>query len=109
MKKGVYLLPTSLTLCSMFFGFYSILASLKGNYIHAAWAIMIATIFDGLDGWVARLTHTTTKFGIELDSLSDQVGTFSFRENRMGSGVPVYGLWRPETCKIQYSNGIDRI
>jgi CDP-diacylglycerol--serine O-phosphatidyltransferase len=67
------LLPTSLTLCSMFFGFYSILASLKGNYIHAAWAIMIATIFDGLDGWVARLTHTTTKFGIELDSLSDLV------------------------------------
>ncbi|OGW54101.1 MAG: CDP-diacylglycerol--serine O-phosphatidyltransferase [Nitrospirae bacterium RBG_13_43_8] len=73
MKKGVYLLPTSLTLCSMFFGFYSILASLKGNYVHAAWAIMFATIFDGLDGWVARLTHTTTKFGIELDSLSDLV------------------------------------
>lgn len=57
----------------MFFGFYSILASLKGNYVHAAWAIMIATIFDGLDGWVARLTHSTTKFGIELDSLSDLV------------------------------------
>jgi len=73
MKKGVYLLPTSLTLCSMFFGFYSILAALKGNYVHAAWAIMFATIFDGLDGWVARLTHTTTKFGIELDSLSDLV------------------------------------
>ena len=60
-------------MCSMFFGFYSILASLKGNYVHAAWAIMFATIFDGLDGWVARLTHTTTKFGIELDSLSDLV------------------------------------
>jgi len=57
----------------MFFGFYSILASLEGNYVHAAWAIMIATIFDGLDGWVARLTHSTTKFGIELDSLSDLV------------------------------------
>jgi CDP-diacylglycerol--serine O-phosphatidyltransferase len=57
----------------MFFGFYSILASLKGNYVHAAWAIMFATIFDGLDGWVARLTHSTTKFGIELDSLSDLV------------------------------------
>ncbi len=73
MKKGVYLLPTSLTLCSMFLGFYSILASLKGNYVHASWAIMFATIFDGLDGWVARLTHSTTKFGIELDSLSDLV------------------------------------
>jgi len=73
MKKGVYLLPTILTLCGMFFGFYSILASLKGNYLYAAWTIMIANIFDGLDGWVARLTNTTTRFGIELDSLSDLV------------------------------------
>jgi CDP-diacylglycerol--serine O-phosphatidyltransferase len=73
MKKGIYILPNSLTLCGMFFGFFSILASLKGNYLHAAWAILIADIFDGLDGWVARLTHSTTRFGIELDSLSDLV------------------------------------
>ncbi len=73
MKKGVYILPTVLTLCGMFFGFYSILAALKGNYIYAAWTILIANIFDGLDGWVARLTNTTTRFGIELDSLSDLV------------------------------------
>jgi phosphatidylserine synthase len=43
------------------------------NYVHAAWAIMIANVFDGLDGWVARLTNSTTRFGIELDSLSDLV------------------------------------
>jgi CDP-diacylglycerol--serine O-phosphatidyltransferase len=73
MKKGVYLLPNSLTLCGMFFGFYSILASYDGNYVPAAWAILIAMIFDGLDGWVARLTNSTTRFGIELDSLSDLV------------------------------------
>lgn len=73
MKKGVYLLPNILTLCSMFCGFYAILVSLKGNFIYAAWAIVIANIFDGLDGWVARLTNTTTRFGIELDSLSDLV------------------------------------
>ena len=73
MRKGIYLLPNTLTLCGMLMGFYSILASLKGNYIHASWAILIAMIFDGLDGWVARLTHSTTKFGIELDSLSDLV------------------------------------
>jgi len=54
-------------------GFYSILSSLTGSYIHASWAIIIAVIFDGLDGWVARLTHSTTRFGIELDSLSDLV------------------------------------
>jgi len=73
MKKGIYLLPNGLTLCGMFFGFYSILSAIKGNYLHAAWAIMIANVFDGLDGWVARLTHSTTRFGIELDSLSDLV------------------------------------
>ncbi|MEW6108797.1 MAG: CDP-diacylglycerol--serine O-phosphatidyltransferase [Nitrospirota bacterium] len=73
MKKGIYILPNSLTLCGMFFGFYSILAALKGSYVHASWAIIIANVFDGLDGWVARLTHSTTRFGIELDSLSDLV------------------------------------
>jgi CDP-diacylglycerol--serine O-phosphatidyltransferase len=57
----------------MLLGFYSILSTLTGNYVYAAWAILFATIFDGLDGWVARLTNSTTKFGIELDSLSDLV------------------------------------
>jgi CDP-diacylglycerol---serine O-phosphatidyltransferase len=73
MRKGIYILPNTLTLCGMLLGFYSILASLKGNYLHAAWGILFAMIFDGLDGWVARLTHSTTRFGIELDSLSDLV------------------------------------
>ncbi|MFZ3122882.1 MAG: CDP-diacylglycerol--serine O-phosphatidyltransferase [Thermodesulfovibrionales bacterium] len=73
MRKGIYILPNSLTMCGMFAGFYSILAALKGDYIPAAWAIMIAVVFDGLDGWIARLTNSTTRFGIELDSLSDLV------------------------------------
>jgi CDP-diacylglycerol---serine O-phosphatidyltransferase len=73
MRKGIYLLPNTLTLCSMLLGFYSILSTLQGNYVYGAWAILFATIFDGLDGWVARLTNSTTKFGIELDSLSDLV------------------------------------
>ncbi len=73
MRKGIYILPNTLTLCGMFLGFYSIISALKGNFLHSAWAIVFAAIFDGLDGWVARLTHSTTKFGIELDSLSDIV------------------------------------
>jgi CDP-diacylglycerol--serine O-phosphatidyltransferase len=73
MKKGIYILPSSLTLCGMFAGFYSMVAVLGGHYVHASWAIIIAGIFDGIDGWVARLTGTTTKFGIELDSLSDVI------------------------------------
>ncbi len=72
-KKGVYLLPNILTLCGMFCGFYAIMSAINGNFLHAAWAILLANIFDGLDGWIARLTNTTTQFGVELDSLSDLV------------------------------------
>jgi CDP-diacylglycerol---serine O-phosphatidyltransferase len=72
-KKGIYILPNLITLSSMFAGFYSIVASLNSNYEGAAWAILIASVFDALDGWVARLTHTATRFGIELDSLADVI------------------------------------
>ena len=73
MRKGIYLLPNLITLSSMFSGFYSILASFNADYERAAWAILIASVFDVLDGWVARLTRTTTRFGIEIDSLSDAI------------------------------------
>ncbi len=71
MRKGIYILPNSITLCGMTLGFYSILASLKGDFVYAAWAILFANISDALDGWVARITNTTSKFGVQLDSLSD--------------------------------------
>jgi CDP-diacylglycerol--serine O-phosphatidyltransferase len=73
MRKGIYLLPNLITLSSMFSGFYSILASFNADYERAAWAILIASVFDVLDGWVARLTRTATRFGIEIDSLSDAI------------------------------------
>jgi len=73
MRKGIYILPNLITLSSMFSGFYSIIASLNADYERAAWAIMIASVFDVLDGWVARITHTATRFGIEIDSLSDVI------------------------------------
>lgn len=57
----------------MFSGFYSIISSFNADYERAAWAILIASIFDVLDGWVARITHTATRFGIEIDSLSDVI------------------------------------
>jgi CDP-diacylglycerol---serine O-phosphatidyltransferase len=72
-KKGVYILPNSITLCGMLAGFISVMFSIEGNFYSAAWAIMIATVFDGLDGWMARVTNTQTRFGVELDSLSDLV------------------------------------
>jgi CDP-diacylglycerol--serine O-phosphatidyltransferase len=73
MRKGIYILPNLITLSSVFSGFYSIIASLNSDYERAAWAILIASIFDGLDGWVARMTHTATRFGIEMDSLADVI------------------------------------
>jgi len=73
MRKGIYILPNLITLLSMFGGFYSIIASFNSEYELAAWAIMIASVFDVLDGWVARMTHTATRFGIEIDSLSDAI------------------------------------
>ena len=73
MRKGIYILPNLLTLTSMFLGFYSIVRSFNAEHELAAWAIMAATIFDVLDGWVARLTHTSTRFGIEIDSLADVI------------------------------------
>jgi len=72
-KRGVYLLPNLITSGSLFGGFYSIIAALDGNFEHAAIAILISAVLDGLDGRVARLTGTSSKFGVEYDSLADVV------------------------------------
>lgn len=73
LKKGVYILPNLFTTGSLFAGFYSMVATMHGQYLVAAWYILISSIFDGLDGKVARLTGTTSKFGVEYDSLVDLV------------------------------------
>jgi len=73
MRFGVYLLPNLFTSGTLFCGFYAIIAAIKGNHQDAAVAIVIAAVLDGLDGRVARLTKTTSKFGMEYDSLSDLV------------------------------------
>lgn len=72
-RKGIYLLPNFFTTCSLFCGFYSIIASFKGDFVPASWAIIFAGIFDWLDGKIARLSHTMTQFGKEYDSLSDVI------------------------------------
>lgn len=73
LRKGVYILPNLITSCSMFAGFYVIIASTDGNFERAAWFIFLSAILDGLDGKVARMTGTTSKFGVELDSLADVI------------------------------------
>ncbi len=73
MGTQIYILPNLLTTGNLFFGFMSIIHSIKGNYVFAAYAIVAAAIFDQLDGRVARLTHSTSLFGSEYDSLCDLV------------------------------------
>lgn len=72
-KKGIYVLPNLFTTASLFSGFYSIVASIKGQFEAAAIAVLIAAVLDALDGRIARMTNTTSKFGAEYDSLSDLV------------------------------------
>ena len=72
-QRGIYLLPNLFTTGALFAGFYAIIAAMRGNYEAAPMAILVAMVFDGLDGRVARMTHTSSKFGAEYDSLSDMV------------------------------------
>lgn len=72
-RRGIYILPNLFTTASLFSGFFAIVQGMNGNFELAAQAIFIAMVLDGLDGRVARLTHTQSAFGAEYDSLSDMV------------------------------------
>jgi CDP-diacylglycerol--serine O-phosphatidyltransferase len=71
--KGIYILPNLFTTGNLFCGFYAIVAAFNADYIAAAIAVLIAMVFDVLDGKVARLTHSISRFGMEYDSLADMV------------------------------------
>jgi CDP-diacylglycerol--serine O-phosphatidyltransferase len=71
--RGIYLLPNLFTTGALFAGFYAIVQAMNGRFEQAAIAILIAMVLDGLDGRVARMTHTQSAFGAEYDSLSDMV------------------------------------
>ena len=73
LHKGVYVLPNLFTTGGLFLGFYSILASSRGDFFIAAVCIVAAHVCDGLDGRIARMTNTTSLFGMEYDSLADMV------------------------------------
>ena len=72
-NRHIYLLPNLLTTCGMFAGFYAILAAASGRFEHACVAVFVAALFDGVDGRVARLTGTSSEFGVQYDSLADLV------------------------------------
>jgi len=66
-------IPNLFTAMNMFSGFFSIISTSQGNFIYGAWLIIIAAIFDTLDGVMARLTKSSSELGVELDSLSDVI------------------------------------
>ena len=72
-RRGIYLLPNLFTTAGLFSGFYAIVAAMAGKFEPGAIAVFAAMVFDGLDGRVARWTHTESAFGKEYDSLSDMV------------------------------------
>lgn len=72
-RRGIYVLPNLFTTAALFCGFFAIVQAMQGDYYRAALAIFVAMVLDGLDGRVARLTHTQSAFGAEYDSLSDMV------------------------------------
>ena len=67
----IYILPNLFTASSIFVGVISIVEASKENFVLASWLILLALIFDGLDGRIARMTNTTSQFGVEFDSLAD--------------------------------------
>jgi len=86
LQRGIYVLPNLLTTANLFCGFYAIVAAIQGQFLKGAVAIMLAAVFDGLDGKIARITRTVSRFGLQYDSLSDAI---SFG---VAPGILVY-LW----------------
>jgi CDP-diacylglycerol---serine O-phosphatidyltransferase len=71
--RGVYLLPNLFTTGALFCGFYAVISGMHDKFGHAAIAIFIAMLLDGMDGRVARMTNTQSAFGEQYDSLADMV------------------------------------
>jgi CDP-diacylglycerol--serine O-phosphatidyltransferase len=102
LKRGIFLVPVTITSLGLLAGFYSLISSINGYFVRAAVLIAFAFICDGLDGRVARLSRTSSLFGVEYDSLSDVVAfgvapavlayTWALRPLRLG-GVIIAGLY----------------
>jgi CDP-diacylglycerol--serine O-phosphatidyltransferase len=70
-RRGVYLLPSMFTMANMFCGYACIVYSMRGEFATAAPFIGLAIVLDMLDGRIARMTGTTSEFGVEFDSMAD--------------------------------------
>lgn len=73
-SRGIYVLPNLFTSGSVLCGFWSLITASQGRFVWAAWLILSCHVFDALDGRIARLTNTTSRFGAQYDSLADVIG-----------------------------------
>ena len=73
LRRGVYLLPSLMTLGNMFCGYACVIYAMRGEYAVAAPFIGVAMVLDTLDGRIARMTGTTSEFGVQFDSLADVI------------------------------------
>jgi len=94
MNTFLYFFPTIFTAGNMFCGFWSIILSIKGDFVKSSWLIILGIILDGLDGVVARAKKTTSFLGIELDSISDFI-TFCV--------APIVLIWQLVMYKYSFS------
>lgn len=101
-RRGVFLVPATITSIGLLSGFYSIVSSVSGHFETAAVMLLLAFVCDGLDGRVARASRTSSQFGVEYDSLSDVVAfgvapamlVYSWALTRIGSfGIGICGLF----------------
>ena len=73
MRRAVVLLPNGFTLGNLLFGVFAIASASRGDFEWAGWCVVLGGVMDTLDGRVARMTRTSSRFGVELDSLVDAV------------------------------------
>ena len=102
-RRGIYWLPNLFTTIALFAGFFSIVQAMGGRFEQSALAIFIALVFDGLDGRVARFTHTQSAFGAEYDSLADMVSfgvapalviyVWALKDFSSAQNIPLLGTW----------------
>ena len=102
-RRGIYWLPNLFTTIALFAGFFSIVQAMNGRFEQSALAIFIALLFDGLDGRVARFTHTQSAFGAEYDSLADMVSfgvapalviyVWALKDFSSAQNIPLLGAW----------------
>lgn len=102
-RRGIYWLPNLFTTIALFAGFFSIVQAMNGRFEQSALAIFIALVFDGLDGRVARFTHTQSAFGAEYDSLADMVSfgvapalviyVWALKDFSSAQNIPLLGAW----------------